>query len=54
MAMALLFGGLLGLETKPAAGTVQGPERTPCFSRRPAPAGAPGIVYLPRKKKKKN
>lgn len=51
MAMALLFGGPRGLETKPAAGTVQGPERTPRLSPLPSPCGAPGIVASPRKKK---
>lgn len=53
MAVALLFRGLRGLETKRAAGAVQGPEKPPAPPRCPAPAGAPRRADPSRKKKKK-
>lgn len=53
MAMALLFRGLRGLETKRAAGAVQGPERTPASpAARPLPAH-PDSRPSPQKKERR-
>lgn len=54
MAMALLFRGLRGLETKRAAGALQGPERTPCLYPPPNPCGrTPTNLPSPQKKGRK-